>query len=372
VPRPLRPLFFSEGALGTGVLGHTAVVAALRSGLGGLAGVEPRFCGPPPLRRGSRLAARPVPLLFRYGLDFQPTRWHLVQSLHARRAIDGALEAGPADVLYVNSHSSALLLGRAMGSVPTFLSVDVTFWDWERMGVWQPVRPWTRPTLAASLSLERRALTSARVVVAWTTWAAEAARRAAPGARVIALHPGVDLARFRPAERRRRERARVLFVGGRFAEKGGLELVEALGPRLGHDLELDVVTADTPPTRPGIRAHRLGPGDPGLVELLQQADVFCLPTRGDAAPFAVVEAMACGTPVVATATGAIPELLGDGEAGVLVPAGDLGGLAKAHAELLGDPDRRAALGRAARDRVERRYDSRRQTAELVRLMREAT
>ena len=92
-------------------------------------------------------------------------------------------------------------------------------------------------------------------------------RRAAPRARVLTLCPGVDTARLHPAARAPRERSRVLFVGGRFAEKGGYDLLDALAEDLGHAVELDVVTGDPLPERPGVRVHRLEREDRRLLEL---------------------------------------------------------------------------------------------------------
>jgi glycosyltransferase involved in cell wall biosynthesis len=173
-------------------------------------------------------------------------------------------------------------------------------------------------------------------------------------------HPGIDLVRYRPAPRRERERPRVLFVGGRFAEKGGNDLLAALEGEIGRTLDLDLVTPEPIPERPGLRVHRLSQSDPKLLDLQQQADIFCLPTYGDAAPWAVLEAMACGAPVIATRLGGIPDMLADGRAGVLVRHGDPRGLADAVSALLADPARRRDLGAAGRERCEERYDQLRQ------------
>ncbi len=66
---------------------------------------------------------------------------------------------------------------------------------------------------------------------------------------------------------------------------------------------------------------------------------------------AMLDAMACGTPVVATRAGGIPEVIVDGESGVLVPPHDASALAGAIIRLLADPDRRARLAAAGRQRV---------------------
>jgi glycosyltransferase involved in cell wall biosynthesis len=72
-------------------------------------------------------------------------------------------------------------------------------------------------------------------------------------------------------------------------------------------------------------------------------------------PLAVLEAMAAGLPVVATAVGGVPEAITSGRDGVLVAPGDAPALADAVASLVADPARAAALGRAARARVEAEF-----------------
>lgn len=88
-------------------------------------------------------------------------------------------------------------------------------------------------------------------------------------------------------------------------------------------------------------------------------DVFAIASRRDPFPLAVLEAMACGLPVVATDVGGIPEQLG-GEGGRLVAAEDPPALAEALLELGADPDLRERLGQAGRRRVEREFTLERQ------------
>jgi glycosyltransferase involved in cell wall biosynthesis len=84
--------------------------------------------------------------------------------------------------------------------------------------------------------------------------------------------------------------------------------------------------------------------------------------------FPASEAMACGLPVVANAAGALPEVVGtDGSTGRLVPPKNARALADAIRDVLADPDRTAAMGRAARRRVERVFQWRDAAAGLVRV-----
>jgi alpha-maltose-1-phosphate synthase len=369
----VRVLFLNEGNLGTHILGQGQLDEALRVGLAFAPGLEARFAGLGELGDLARAAAtRPIEPLASRGLDFRTLRWHLVQSLRARRVIRERLREWPADVVHVHSHSIALTMAATMRMLPVALSVDTTVGDWWSMPAWHDAqRGHGAITIAPSAALERRAFGRAALTLAWTAWARRAVERAAPEARVIEHHPGLDLERYRPATRRPRERPRVLFVGGRFAQKGGEELLDVLSDELGESVELDLVTPAPVAERAGVRVHRLGPSDPLLLDLQQQADLLCLPSRADAAPWAVLEAMACGTPVLASRVGGIPDLLDGGRAGMLVDVGDRRALRAGLRGLLGDPQARAALAARAREICAERYDARRQLPRLAEHLREA-
>jgi glycosyltransferase involved in cell wall biosynthesis len=367
----MRILFLNEGNLGSHIMGQGQVELSLLKGLRSAPDVQARFAGlTPPGRLANAAATATFGPLQRTGLEFRALRWHLVQALRARRMLRRELQAWPADFVHVHSHSIAFAMAATMRAIPVVLSVDTTARDWWAMPAWRCLPGDAEVALAPSSALERRALGRAALVLAWTAWARRAVERAAPAARVVEHHPGIDLDRYQPHPRRERSHPRVLFVGGRFAEKGGEDLLEALGEALGREVELDLVTPTDVRRRPGVRLHRLQPADPRLVDLMQQADIFCLPTRGDAAPWAVLEAMACGTPVISTRVGGIPDLLDGGGAGVVVPHGDRGALAEALRALLGDPALRARLAAEARRRCEERYDATTQLARLLEHLRE--
>ena len=93
-----------------------------------------------------------------------------------------------------------------------------------------------------------------------------------------------------------------------------------------------------------------------LPELLAPATVFALASSEESFGLSALEAMACGTPVVATAVGGVAEVVEDGLSGLLVPADEQAAFARALADLLGDRDRAAAMGSAARLRAETCFD----------------
>jgi alpha-maltose-1-phosphate synthase len=357
-----RALFVSEDH-GREIIGPRAFDDALLTGLDGRDDVEVRFLSVGRPRLGGRILTHAIPLLHGADLDFHHLRWFVLHGLRTRRLIDAELARFPADVVHVNTHAITLGAPPVAPGLPLLVSADSTVWDWRAMSRSVPVRRHSRRLYSVSRSLERRALRRADTVFAFTEWARERLQAAVPEANVRRLSPGVDLAYYRPAPRRPRERHRLLFVGGRFAEKGGEDLLAAVEHRLGLDVELDIVTAEAAPSPPGVRVHRLGRSDPELLELLQQADLFCLPTYADTMSFATMEALACGTPAVTSSLAGVPEVVG--EAGETVAPGDVRRLRETIDALLADADRRTELRRVARARAEERFDARRQSSLLL-------
>jgi glycosyltransferase involved in cell wall biosynthesis len=92
--------------------------------------------------------------------------------------------------------------------------------------------------------------------------------------------------------------------------------------------------------------------------ILNASDLFVLSSRWEGNPLSVMEAMAAGLPVVSTAVGGVPELVREGETGLLVPSGDAAALARALQALVDDPARREAMGAAARQHAITHFDIR--------------
>lgn len=94
---------------------------------------------------------------------------------------------------------------------------------------------------------------------------------------------------------------------------------------------------------------------PDAGPFLDRASLFVLSSRSEGLPMAVLEAMAAGLPVVATAVGGIPEVVRDGSSGLLAPPGDAAALGSALAELASNPERAAAFGTAGRRLIDEEF-----------------
>lgn len=242
----------------------------------------------------------------------------------------------------------------------------------------EPLRPWKADQLgtgyAVSSWAERLAVERAdRVIAVSAQMRADitAHFQVDPG-RVVVLHNGVDAESFARTERRdalARHGVRapyVLFVGRISEQKGIFQLLEAARTLpAGVQLVLCASSPDTPELRARLEAAVAGRPEihwinamlpvPEVVELYSHAAVFVCPSIYE--PFGLInlEAMACGTPVVASRVGGIPEVVVDGETGRLVEPGDPAALGQALREVLADPERGRRMGEAGRRRVEAQF-----------------
>lgn len=187
--------------------------------------------------------------------------------------------------------------------------------------------------------------------------------------RVHVVHIGADTRLFSPD-------ASVPEVPGRIVTtssadvplKGLIHLVEALAKLRTEQPDAHLVVvgkrADDGPVAAAIERYGLGGAidfvkgisDAELVDLVRGAQVACVPSLYEGFSLPAAEAMATGTPLVATTGGAIPEVAGpDGETCLAVPPGDAGALAAALGRLLRDSELRRRLGRAGRERVLARF-----------------
>lgn len=228
-------------------------------------------------------------------------------------------------------------------------------------------------------TIQRNVSPDRLVIVAPSTWMAENARRSTvfQSYTTETIPYGIDLDRFQPMERTAARKQLgieanvplLLFCADyQTPRKGFSQFISALEhlrtlPRLA----VLSVGDGAPTTELPVPHHRLGRinDDAQMARAYSAADVFLIPSLEDNQPNTILEALACGTPVIGFATGGIQEAIG--EAGITVPLHDVAALALAVQTLLTDDARRINLGRAARARAERHYPASLQASRYISL-----
>jgi glycosyltransferase involved in cell wall biosynthesis len=209
--------------------------------------------------------------------------------------------------------------------------------------------------------------------------------------KIHVLYGGIDTGRFSPRDNVHAHAAangaplRLICVA-RFEEvKGHATLVEACRILRGRGVAFECRLIGDGPLEAAIRKQCAEAGLEGAIRFdgalahdevarrLAQSDVAVLATvpsrsgKREGIPNVLKEAMACELPVVASASGGIPELVEDGSCGFLLPPGDTAALAGALERLAADPELRRRLGRAGRERVLADFDLRRSAARRAEL-----
>jgi alpha-maltose-1-phosphate synthase len=245
----------------------------------------------------------------------------------------------------------------------------------------EPLRPWKAEQLGGGYALsswcERVAVEGAAAVIAVSEGMREDVLAAYPAVsrdRIRVIRNGIDTVEYAPdagtgvLERYGVDPFRpvVIFVGRITRQKGVPVLLRAaasLSPEA--QLVLCAGQPDTPELAAevtglvtSLQATRTGViwipemlSKPEVIQLLSHATVFACPSLYEPLGIVNLEAMACGTAVVASRVGGIPEVVTDGETGLLVPPDDPAALAGALNALIGDPGRAGAMGAAGRKRA---------------------
>ncbi|HEX8392251.1 MAG TPA: glycosyltransferase family 4 protein [Longimicrobium sp.] len=361
---PLRTLFINSG-----ILGHASVARLIREAAARDPSIQAEHldlsADLTPRDRAIRAAmcAGPAPGSAAGALTGARLRHELHAGVLAARRIRAREVAGGAwDVLHFHTQAAAYASLSRMRRTPSVVSIDIT----QRLASAEAPAGLARLDYAANAVLDRAVFRAAAAVIATSRWAADDVIRAQPSLkdRVHVMPYPVPLEGFdaewitERAARPAIEPVRVLFMGGDWVRKGGPQLLEAW--RAGGFAEhavLDVVTnfpGVSALDAGGLRVHRgIAAYTPEWFARWRNADVFVMPTRGEAFGMVYQEAAAAGLPAIGTRINAIPELVQHASTGLLVDPHDPAALVQALDRLIGDAALRTRLGTAARARMER-------------------
>ena len=216
-------------------------------------------------------------------------------------------------------------------------------------------------------------LDAADAVVAVSHFVAGSLQRTFGERSIEVIHNGIDTGFFRPALNGKPSldgrSVRLLFTGDLIRRKGA-DLLGPLMAELGAGFDLLCVGGGRAnirlPVSPTIR-RRQGLKPAEMREVYRRADLLVFPSRLEGFGFAAVEALACGTPVIAAATSALPEVVEDGVCGRLCAPDDVAALASTIRDVVADPPRLVVMGERGRQRAVEHFDRATMVARYVEL-----
>jgi colanic acid/amylovoran biosynthesis glycosyltransferase len=201
--------------------------------------------------------------------------------------------------------------------------------------------------------------------------------------KLVVSRLGVDVGRFSPSDEARDAGGafRILCIGRLVPSKGQHLLVAAVERLVARGVDVRLELVGDGPDRESLQREAAERGvagnvvfhgavnQDGIRSLYAQADCFCLPSFAEGIPVVLMEAMACGVPCVTTHITGVPELIASGEDGLLVAPSDVDGLVEAIVRLQADPNLRARLGAAGRQRVVAEYELEQSVSRLAEVFR---
>lgn len=285
--------------------------------------------------------------------------WSVRVALRGRRILDS--EKAGFDGLFFHMQLPALLSIDRVKKVPTLISLDATPVNTDEIGFYYGHVHSDDLIHKISHKLNKRVFHAASILTPWSNWAKRSLVNdyQVPEEKIRVIPAGIGVNSWLPKDHKQTNGSpRLLFVGGDFERKGGRLLLDCFKTLARDDIHLDIITKDRVDPMPGVTVHaNIDPNSTGLKDLFAAADVFVLPTFGDASPWVVLEAMASGLPVISTTVGAIPEMVENGKSGLLIAPKDGRELRMALESLLSNKPVRADMGIHGRQIVEKRFDA---------------
>jgi glycosyltransferase involved in cell wall biosynthesis len=295
----------------------------------------------------------------------------LAYSLRARQLL--AARRDDFDVVHDNQCLGSGMLGMVEDGWPLLTTLHHPITVDRQLALSHTTGPWQRVTTRRWFGFLGMQVKVARALPAVVTVSQNSrtdivAQMEVRPERMTVVPVGVDHTVFRPFDDVTPKPGRIMVTSSSDVPmKGLVPLLEAVAKlRTERHIELTVIGRPNEGGRVDKTITRLGLGDivhcvsgisdDALARLYGEAEVAVVPSLYEGFSLPAIEAMSCGVAVVATTGGALPEVVGtSGETGLLVPPNDPGALATAIGQLLDDPELRARLGAAGRERVIHRF-----------------
>jgi glycosyltransferase involved in cell wall biosynthesis len=295
----------------------------------------------------------------RWGIASYRYRAEWVMSEVARIGLQRDIRRVQPDVIHCHTQAHALRCHGIAQHIPLIVSMDATARRLQSL----PAYSSQRSGLERVSRMEERLFKACVSLGGVSQWVIRSLEEdyGLSNNRLHLCSPCVNTDLFAPAPPSTRlasNRLRIAFVGNDLDRKGGHLLLELMADGLADFADLHIVSgADAQPQLPrGVTWHHgLKPGSPALIEQLQLADVFALPTYEDCFPQALIEAMACGIPLISTKVMGIPEIVRDGVNGFCIAPGDKRSLATALQSLAGSSEIRRQFAFNSRRMAEENF-----------------
>lgn len=303
--------------------------------------------------------------LSRMNIDFARWRHEMNAGLLAASRIRAHERRGQRfDVLHFHTQATAYCSLKRMETTPSIVSIDCT----QGLASLETESRIARATYWPNRLCDGEVFRRASTIIATSRWAARAVESEYPDCapKIDVLPYPVRLESFDAGwiEERRSafvsnptSEVRVLFIGGDFIRKGGPDLLRAWREgRFSNRARLDVVTnwpLQESALPPGVtRYTNIAPFTREWSELWRRADLFVMPTRGEAFGLVYQEAAAAGLAAIGSRLNAVPEIIEDNVTGLLARPGDTAELVRALDALVSSFELRHKMGSAARRKIE--------------------